>query len=68
MEKEMDFSPILPSRKNKKKSKKDRRKRNKSIISVVSSPDEEKKVKRYLCWRGITYNEFQGFEANLLLM
>ena len=46
MEREMDFSPVLPARKKKKKSKKDRRKRNKSIISIVSSPDEEKKVQR----------------------
>ena len=60
MEREMDFSPILPARKNKKKCKKDRRKRNKSIISVVSSPDEEKRVKR--CVEG-TIKDFRGFEA-----
>ena len=63
MEREMDFSPILPARKNKKKCKKDRRKRNKSIISVVSSPDEEKRVKR--CVEG-TIKDFRGFEATLI--
>ena len=57
----MDFSPILPARKNKKKSKKDRRKRNKSNISIVSSPDEEKKAKR--CVEGT----IKDFRSNLYL-
>ena len=63
MEREMDFSPILPARKNRKKSKKDRHKRNKSTISIVSSPDEEKKAKR--CVEGII-KDFRGFEATFI--